>query len=140
MYGFVPSAFFNVIFDGLGIGMSGEFTSVSGLGVEFEWETYSEGGRNYPRRFFKGIVPQTLVLQQGTVTSYDEFSMWMSEINLGITRTLDGLVSLCDHTGKVMRVWTVVGAMPTKYVGPSLNSLQSELAVTSIEFIYNGCF
>jgi phage tail-like protein len=140
MYGFVPSSFFSVYFDGLGIGMSGEFTSVSGLGVEFEWETYQEGGSSYPRRFLKGVVPQTLVLEQGTVTTFDNFSTWMLEINQGITRSLDGIVIMRDHAGAVVRNWTIIEAMPTKYVGPALTSLQSTLAVTRVEFLYNGCF
>ncbi|MDR0858129.1 MAG: phage tail protein [Oscillospiraceae bacterium] len=135
------TSFFEAYFDGIGIGMSGEFTSISGLNIEFEWETYSEGGTNYPRRFFKGIVPQTLVLEQGTVTNIDEFSNWLVTINNGITKTLDGTIMLRNSYGDVLRQWTVVGALPTKYIGPTLNSLsQAQLAVTRIELLHNGCF
>lgn len=140
MYDFVPGAFFKVYFNGAAVGMAGEFTSVSGLGMEIEYDTYSEGGSNYPRRFFKRAVPQTLVLEQGTVTTVDAFSTWMMEVNLGITRELDGEIMLTDNTGEVKRTWTIVGATLTKYVGPNLNSMQSELAVNRIEFQYNGCY
>jgi phage tail-like protein len=139
LHAFVPTAFFDVYFVGIGIGMAGEFTSVSGLGMEFEYETYNEGGTNYPRRFFKGVAPQTLVLEQGTVTTMDAFAAWVAEINLGITRTLDGIVILKDHTGAPMREWTIIGAMLTKYIGPSLDSMQAQLAVNRIELLYNGC-
>ncbi|MDR2616141.1 MAG: phage tail protein, partial [Oscillospiraceae bacterium] len=133
MYDFAPSSFFEVHFEGSGIGMGGEFTSVSGLGMEFEYETYNEGGRNYPRSFFKGVVPQTLVLEQGTVTTFDAFAAWVAEINLGVTRTLDGIVLLKDHTGQTMREWTIIDAMLTKYIGPSLDSSRVQLAVNRIE-------
>jgi phage tail-like protein len=139
LYAFAPSSFFEVYFSGAGIGMAGEFTSVSGLGMEFEYETYNEGGRNYPRSFFKGVVPQTLVLEQGTVTTVDAFSLWMTEINAGIMRPLDGIVLLKDHNGDIMREWTIIDAMLTKYIGPSLDSARAELAVNRIEFRYNGC-
>jgi phage tail-like protein len=141
MSDYVPTSYFEVIFPvvGAGAGMTGKFLSVSGLGMQFEYETYSEGGRNYPRRFFKGVVPQTLILEQGTVTTFDAFAMWVNLINLGSTMTIDGFILLKDHTGETKREWTIVGAMVSKYMGPSLNSMRSELAVSRIEMIYNGC-
>jgi phage tail-like protein len=141
MSDYVSGAYFEAIFPvvGAGAGMTGKFLSVSGLGMEFEYETYSEGGRNYPRRFFKGVVPQTLVLEQGTVTTFDAFNLWVNLINLGQTMTIDGIILLKDHTGKTRREWTVIGGMVSKYIGPSLNSLRSQLAVTRIELIHNGC-
>ncbi len=139
MSDFVPNIFFDVIFVGIDFGMSGQFTNVSGLGMEFEYETYNEGGSNYPRYFFKNAVPQTLVLQQGTVTTVDSFAAWMNTVNLGISAFLNGVVLLKDHTGAIKRNWTIQGAFPVKYIGPELNSLQSSLAVSRIEFQYNGC-
>jgi phage tail-like protein len=139
MHAFAPSSFFDVDFSGAGTGMAGEFTSVSGLGMEFEYETFNEGGSNYPRVFFKGVKPQTLVFEQGTVTTADTFAAWVDEINRGIMRPLDGIILLKDHTGEVMRKWTIVNAMLTKYVGPNLDSMRVQLAVNRIEFQYGGC-
>ena len=140
MSDYIPTAFFEVNFTGLNTGMSGLFTSVSGLGMEFEYEMYSEGGRNYPVRFFKGAVQQTLVLEQGTVTTTDAFMNWIAEINRGIMHSLNGTVTLKDNTGEIKRIWDITDAVPIKYVAPSLDSMKSELAVTHMEFLYNGCF
>jgi phage tail-like protein len=107
--------------------------------MQFDYETYNEGGSNYPRSFFKGVVPQTLVLEQGTVTTVDAFSLWVAEINAGIMRPLDGIVLLKDNAGELMREWTILDAMLTKYIGPSLDSTRVALAVNRIEFRYNGC-
>ena len=139
MADFVPTPYFEVVFGGIGPGMSGQFTSVSGLTMEYEYETYLEGGSNYPRQFFKNAVPQKLILEQGTVTTVDSFAEWMHMVNLGITAVLNGVVLLKDHTGAVKRQWTVMGAFLVKYVGPELNSLKSELAVSRIELLHNGC-
>ena len=137
---YVPASYFEAIFAGGIVGMSGLFTSVSGLNMEFEYETYFEGGSNYPRFFLKNAVPQTLVMEQGTVTTVDMFSIWLSEINMGIINTLDGVITLKDHTGEARRSWIVTGAYPVKYIGPSLNSMQSQLAVSRIELMHSGCF
>ena len=137
---YVPTVFFDVVFAGGFIGMSGLFTSVSGLNMEFQYETYTEGGSNYPRHFFKQAAPQTLVLEQGTVTTVDTFSAWIMGINAGMAAVLNGVIILKDHTGEHKRVWTVVGAFPVKYVGPSLDSMRSNLAVSRIELLHNGCF
>lgn len=136
---YVPSAFFEVTFGGADLGMSGQFTSVSGLDMEYEYESYLEGGSNYPRQFFKNAVPQTLVLEQGTVTTVDEFAKWMSTVNRGIATALNGVVTLKDNTGASKRSWTILGAFLVKYVGPNLDSLKSNLAVSRIEMLHNGC-
>lgn len=139
MINYVPSAFFEVLFVGIDMGMSGQFTSVSGLDMEYTYETYIEGGSNYPRQFFKHAVPQKLVLEQGTVTTVDAFAAWMHMVNQGISAFLNGTVILKDNAGVVKRNWVVQGAFPVKYVGPAMNSLKSALAVSRIELLHNGC-
>ncbi|MCD8335245.1 MAG: phage tail protein [Clostridiales bacterium] len=107
--------------------------------MEFEYEVYCEGGSSYPRYFFKNAKPQTLVLEQGTVTSVDSVSVLINLVNLGVSVPLEGTIMLRDSFGNTMRVWTICGAHLVKYVGPSLNSNQPELAVSRIELMYNGC-
>jgi phage tail-like protein len=139
MDNFVSGAYFDVVLGGSPMGMSGRFTSVSGLGMQFEYETVREGGSMYPRYFFKYAVPQTLVLEQGTVTTVDSFSAWVSMVNSGMSVPLAGVVTLNDHRGKPMRTWTIAGAHIVRYVGPSLDSNRPQLAVNRIELLYGGC-
>jgi len=120
---------------------SGRFTRVSGIGAEFDYETYNEGGTNYPRLFFKSIKTQTLVLEQGTVSvGCDAFCLWMNLINLGQELTFEIFIELMSNTGKALRSWTIAGAHLLKYEGPTLDANRSELAVSRIEFLYNGAF
>ena len=139
MTDYVSTAYFEVSFGDLIAGLSGQFTAVSGLGIEFDYDVYNEGGSNYPRYFFKNVVPQTLMLEQGTVTTTDSFATWIGMINTGMTVPLTGTVTLKDHTGQEMRRWIVQDAFPVKYVGPDLSSLTSALAVSKIELRHNGC-
>jgi len=119
--------------------LSGNFVAVSGLDMEFEYETYCEGGSSYPRFFFKQAKPQTLVLEQGTVTSADSVSLLVDMINSGMSIPLAGTVTLRDSFGTSVRTWTVTGAHLVRYVGPRLDSNQPSLAVSRIELMYNGC-
>ncbi len=136
---YVPNTYFEVSLGVPTMGMSGYFTSVSGLSMEFEYETHNEGGVPYPRHFFKNVVPQILVLEQGTVTTIDGFAAWVHMINIGMRMALNGLVLLKDHTGMVKRNWFIRDALVVKYIGPSLNSMNPELAVSRIELQHNGC-
>jgi len=141
---FVSGSYFEVLIIGVPVGpflgTSGKFTRISGLGVEFEYEYYNEGGNNFQRAFFKQAKQQTLVMEQGTVTDFDQLSLAVNLINLGTDVSFTIEVMLKDYTGKVARTWTIVGARLTKYEGPSLDSNQSELAVSRIEFQYSGAF
>ena len=136
---YLSGAYFEVALAGACGAIIGRFTSVSGLNMEVEYEVYNEGGANYPRFFFKETKPQTLVLEQGVVTSVDGASLLMNMCNLGMSVPLAGTVILKDSFGVPQRTWSIVGAYLQKYIGPNLDSNQPALAATRIELIYNGC-
>ena len=71
----ISGAYFDVLLVGVGALLAGGFTSVSGLGMEADYEVYTEGGSNYPRFFFKNTKPQRLVLEQGVITTIDSVSL-----------------------------------------------------------------
>lgn len=141
---FVSGSYFDVTIVGIPsgpvLGTTGRFTRVSGLGAEFEYEYYNEGGSNYNRAFFKQVRTQTLVLEQGTVTNFDAISLAMNLINLGTDVSFTIVVILYDYDGSAVREWTILGAHLTKYEGPAMDSNNSELAVSRMEFVYNGAF
>ena len=135
----LSGVYFDVNLVGVGALLMGNFVAVSGLDMEFEYETYCEGGSSYPRFFFKQAKPQTLVLEQGTVTSIDSVSLLVDMVNLGMSIPLAGTVTLRDSFGATVRTWSVAGAHLVRYVGPRLDSNQPSLAVSRIELMYNGC-
>ncbi len=137
---YLSGAYFEVSLLGGAFPLEGKFTSVSGLGMELEYETFNEGGLNFPRFFFKQSKPQTLVLEQGVVTKNDMVAGLMAASNEGQAIPVNGIITLKDSFGNSQRVWTIVDAYLQKYVGPSLDSNQAALAVSRIELIYNGCY
>lgn len=136
---FLSGAYFEVYLVGPGAVLAGNFLSVSGLDMEFEYEVYCEGGSSYPRYFFKAAKPQTIVLEQGTMTTVDSASLLVNLVNIGMSIPLAGTIMLRDSYGEVKRVWNIAGAHLVRYVGPRLDSNQPSLAVSRIELIYNGC-
>nr|DAE22879.1 MAG TPA: tail tube protein [Myoviridae sp. ctISH16] len=136
----ISGAYFDVLLVGVGALLAGGFTSVSGLGMEADYEVYTEGGSNYPRFFFKNTKPQRLVLEQGVITTIDSVSLLMGMVNQGMSIPLAGGIVLMDSFGVPQREWTVVGAHLVKYEGPRLDSNQASVAVNRIELIHNGCF
>lgn len=137
---YLSGAYFEVFLAGVGAVLAGRFTAVSGLGMELEYETYNEGGLNYPRFFFKEVKPQVLTLQEGVVTSVDSVSLLMGMCNQGMSVPLAGTVILKDSFGTSQRVWSIVGAHLQKYIGPELDANQAAVAVSRIELVYNGCY
>lgn len=138
---FISGAYFEVALFGAGVSLMGNFLSITGLDMEFEYEVYCEGGSRYPRYFYKNAKPQTLVLEQGTITSvYDGASVLAGLVNAGGSIPLAGTIMLKDSFGDTKRVWNVVGAHLVRYVGPRLDSNQPALAVSRIELMHNGVF
>lgn len=136
----ISGAYFDVFLAGAGAVLAGGFLSVSGLDMEADYEVYTEGGSNYPRFFFKNVIPQHLVLEKGVITSVDSMSLLMGMVNQGMSIPLAGAIILRDSFGTPQREWTIVGAHLQKYVGPQLNSNQASQAVSRVELIYNGCY
>ena len=106
----LSGAYFDVMLIGTGAVLSGGFLSVSGLDMEVDYEVYTEGGSNYPRFFFKNTKPQTLVLEQGVVTTVDSVSLLMAMVNQGMSIPLAGTPPLSyglayppGETGPVLR-------------------------------------
>ena len=135
-----PTNFFDVKLFGVGPPIIGSFVSVTGLGMEIEYEFYTEGGSYYPRFFQKAVRPQVLVLEQGVITTVDTAAIMMGMINQGMDVAMTGAVILNDRFGTPIREWTVIGAHLMKYVGPTLNSNETALAVNRLEFLHNGCY
>ena len=140
MAGYYSNGYFDVALFGTGPPLTGRFTSVSGLGMEVEYEVYNEGGSSYPRYFLKEVKPQILVLEQGVITDADSASLLMGMVNSGMCVPMAGIITLNDNQGVPVRSWSIVGAHLKKYVGPDLNSNQPVLAVTRLELMHNGCF
>ena len=139
----LANCYFDVDFLVSGVtGFAGKFARISGLGIDFDYEKYYEGGSMYPRFLFNHSNPQKLVMEQGVITHPgDLFSYWAMAMNLGsFIPAATGIITLKDITGKPMRKWVIAGAYISRYSGVDLDSNSPKLAVNTIEMWYGGVF
>lgn len=127
---------FSVIIDD--IELQGNFSSVSGLSAELEYEEYAEGGNfDSPVYLPKGVKYSNIVLQRGTVTD-EPLSKWFADIQKGVFKKYPMIVTMMDGAGKNVRIWTVKDAMPVKVEYSQFDAMSDSVAITTIEMIHGG--
>jgi phage tail-like protein len=114
------------------------FSECSGLEMTLETDDCIEGGRNgavlkFPKRVRHGEI----TLRKG-VTKNTELFDWFAGFMLGNGKRKDGVITLRDATGRPQVVWRFARGLPTKYAGPTLNALQSAVAIESISITHEG--
>ena len=129
----------DIALEGSGGRSSGDarFQSVSGLTVEYEYETYKEGGEN---RFEHKLPVRTryadLVLKRGMLTD-SALIEWMLKAFRDREFVPAGLnVILLNEKGEPLRAWKVAHAIPKKWSVSDFDSHSSAIVVETIECSY----
>lgn len=134
--------YFRLTFTGISGAVDTSFKEVSGISVEMDTEEIAEGGNNR----FKHRVPTTakfsnLVLKRGLVTGSSELLNWCQEtIQGGLVETVTPkniIVDLLDEEGEPLKSWNFVNAWPVKWSVSDLNSMNNEIVIESMEFVYS---
>ncbi len=119
------------------IELKGNFSSVSGLGSEIEFEEYREGG-NYtcPILLPKGVKYNNIILQRGTM-SFEPLSIWYTSVLSGIHQRYPMIITMMNEKQTPIKIWTVMGAMPIKIDYSEMNAMSGSVSITSIELIHS---
>ena len=144
-----PSAFwFELSIGDLGSAHAA-FQEVSGIEVTTELETISEAGLNrYSHRVPKRTSYNNLILKRGLVIDDTELITWITNsIQNGLNsqggiepkNILLSLLGPSDDgaSGTPIQSWNFVNAYPVKWSVGALNSMESALAIESVEFAYS---
>lgn len=141
-----PNAFhFAVYIDGFPSAQAA-FQEVSGLEVSAELETISEAGLNtYSHRVPKRTQYQNLVLKRGYLVEDSAMMDWVAEtLQNGITvgnkiQPKNILISVIETGFHYIPLtsWNIVNAYPVKWSLAPLNSMESAIAVETIELAYS---
>lgn len=133
-----PFGFYYTVDVGVG-GNRGDarFQSVSGLAVEYEFESYKEGGEN---RFEHKLPVRTkysdLVLKRGMLTD-SALTEWMLKAFRDREFTPANLnVILLNEQGEPLRTWKVAHAIPKKWSVSDLDSGANAIVVETMEIAY----
>lgn len=127
--------------DGLPIG---RFTSVSGLSMEVQVETYAEGGENSFEHKLPGRVTwPNLVFKRGITHDNNLFNWFELQVGPGfgpqpwVNRTTCA-VTMLSGSGKRLRVWNFADAFPVRWQGPDFDAAVDEVPVEELEVAHHG--
>jgi len=128
----------SVAFNISGVAPVGSFSECSGLDTTLEVEDYREGGNNgLVRKCPTRVSWGNLRLRRG-IARNDELWLWHFDFVEGRGKRRDGVITLLDERQHPVKTWRFKRGLPVKYVGPSLNAGQSQVAVEEIEIGHEG--
>lgn len=123
----------------------GHFTEVQGLQLEIEVEEIQEGGVNgFVHKVPGRMKWPNLILKRG-VTDSDTLFAWMQESSGDgftsnsnkVTRSTMG-ITLRSADGTALREWSVEGAMPIKWSGPTFAASSDDVLNEELEIAHHG--
>jgi phage tail-like protein len=115
----------------------GRFAECTGLSVEWDVQTYQEGGENrYEHKLRGRLKYPNLVLKRG-VTHEDALLKWFFQSQ---DRDKRGSITLTllGPERKPIRTFAFAGAFPVKWTGPNLNAGSTSIAVETLEVAHQG--
>ncbi len=141
--GYYPPVGFHFKVEFLGIGNDNDmrFQSVSGLSVEYETESFKEGGEN---RFEHKLPLRTkypeLSLKRGLLTDSSVIN-WVK----GILQNRDFLtnrpaqiqVSLLNEKHEPLKTWMLFNCWPKKWTISDFNAQENAVVVETLDICYN---
>jgi phage tail-like protein len=132
------SSVIGVVFSPIGMTPVGSFSECSGLETSLEIEDYKEGGNNAAiRKFATRVTWTNIKLRRGLAIS-DELWKWHFDFVEGQGKRRDGVITLLDEQRNPVKAWHFKRGLPVKWVGPSMNAGQSQVAIEEIEIGHEG--
>jgi phage tail-like protein len=115
------------------------FQEVTGLESSIEIHSFNEGGRNdFTHKFATTTNFGNITFKRGVALT-SELWDWYFQVasgDFGARREIT--IAQLDTEGTAVLTWTVRGALPAKFTGPSWNSAQSSVAIESLEIAHEG--
>ena len=137
--GYYPPAGFHFSVEFVGIGNNNDtrFQSVSGLSVEYDVESYKEGGEN---RFEHQLPLRTkypdLSLKRGLLTDSQVIQWFLDAFENRQFSTAQVNVSLLNEQHQPLVSWNVFGAWPKKWSVSDFNAQENAIVVESMDLCY----
>jgi phage tail-like protein len=129
--------YFKVVFDISQDKNDLRFQSVSGLSVEYDFESFKEGGEN---RFEHKLPVRTkyadLVLKRGLLTDSSVINWVLDAFQNRIFKPADITVNLMNERGEPLQTWNVVHAIPKKWLVSDFNANENGIVVETMELSY----
>ena len=113
------------------------FQTVSGLSVEYDYESFKEGGEN---RFEHKLPVRTkyadMVLKRGMLMGSAVLDWFTSAFRDRQFSPSDVNVILMNERGDPLRTWNVAHAVPKKWLVSDFNANENSLVIETMELTY----
>ena len=113
------------------------FQSLSGLSVEYDYESFKEGGEN---RFEHKLPVRTkyadMVLKRGMLTDSKVIKWLLDAFRDRTFKPTDITVILMNEKSNIVRAWNVVHAIPKKWQISDLNANENAIVIETMELSY----
>jgi phage tail-like protein len=116
------------------------FKECSGMQIATETEKIKEGGlNNYVHMLPTRATQSNVTLKRGIMVS-DDIYAWYSDVLKNKIERRTVTIYIYSNSGlaegKPLVTWTLLNALPVKYVAPSFKADESAVAVDSVEFAF----
>jgi len=113
------------------------FQTVSGLGVEYDYESFKEGREN---RFEHKLPVRTkysdMVLKRGMLADSTVIKWFLDAFRNREFKPSDVNVVLMNEKGTPLRTWKVTHAIPKKWMVSDLNANENSVVIETMELTY----
>jgi phage tail-like protein len=138
--GYYPPVGFHFRVEFVNIGNDNDirFQSVGGLNVEYDTETFKEGGEN---RFEHKLPGRTkypdLSLKRGMLTDSKVIKWCLDAFQNRVFQPAQVNVSLLNEEHQPLKTWKVMRAWPRKWAVSDFNASESSVVVETLELSYS---
>jgi phage tail-like protein len=116
----------------------GSFSSCEGLGCEVVLEQREEGGNNgFVWQLPTRIKYSNIKLSRAVCADTAQVAEWIAGIASG-TKPKTASISAMTAKGTVVAAWDLIGVVPVRWTGPSLNADSPKIATETIEIAHHG--
>ena len=113
------------------------FQSVSGLSVEYDYESFREGGEN---RFEHKLPVRTkygdLILKRGMLVDSELINWFNRAFRDRQFEPSDVSVILLNEKGEPLKTWKIAHAIPKRWLVSDLNSAENAIVIETLELTY----
>lgn len=113
------------------------FQTASGLSVEYDYESFKEGGEN---RFEHKLPVRTkyadLVLKRGMLTNSAVTTWLFDAFRDRVFKPTDLSVILMNEKSEPLRTWKIAHAIPKKWLVSDFNANENAIVIETIELTY----
>jgi phage tail-like protein len=126
---------FGISIDGAELG---SWSSCEGLGCEVVLEQREEGGNNgFVWQLPTRIKYSNVTLSRAVCADTAQVAAWIAETANG-TKPKTAIIAARTAKGDVVAAWELLGVVPVRWKGPSLNADSPKIAMETIEIAHHG--